>query len=177
MSVVGANSLGIIISQLLIYYQAVPILCTQHEENLNIAKESGIYYVLGSEDNWQKEVVSITGGRMCKQVIYIANSDIPIIKAFSLASYGAKIAYTGVAFKNNAFSFNQAIKKQLNIICLSNGYENTETAINLLANNAVDISHLKLKNYKENEVVEVLSKMNEDLSKNGFANEIIIDIM
>ena len=84
---------------------------TTNEEDYNIAKESGIYYVLGTEDNWQKEVATITSGRMTKSVVYISDCNIPSAKAFALASYNASVAFTGVYYKNNAISFAQAIKK------------------------------------------------------------------
>lgn len=176
-SVVGANYFGIILSQVLIYYQAVPILCAQHKENFDIAKNSGVYYVLNENDNWQKEVLSITGGRMTKHVVYMSNSDIPIVKAFSLASYGAKVVYTGVSGKNSAFSFNQAIKKQLDIVCINSGYDNTETAINLIANDAIDISKFNIKSFPESKAAEVLSEMNRTLSEKGFVSETVITVM
>ncbi|MBO4594730.1 MAG: zinc-binding dehydrogenase [Clostridia bacterium] len=175
-SVVGANFFGIILSQILIYYQAVPILCAQHKENFDIAKKSGVYYVLGENDNWQKEVLSITGGRMTKHVVYMSDSDIPIVKAFSLASYGARLVYTGISGKNSAFSFNQAIKKQLNIVCINSGYDNTETAINLIANDAIDISRFNIKSFPDEKAAEVLNEMNQALSEKGFATETMIEM-
>ena len=174
-SVVGANYFGIILSQILIYYQAVPILCTQHEDSFKMAKDSGIYYVLGDEDNWQKEVLSITGGRMTSHVVYMANSDIPIVKAFSLASYGAKVIYTGESNKNTSFSFHQAVKKQLEIVCVNNGYDNTEAAINLLANDAVDISRLKINCVSDNDVKTVLDDMNKTLLEKDFVHETVVE--
>ena len=85
-SIIGANNFGNILAQLLIYYQAVPIVATTNIEDYKIAKDSGIYYVLGPNDNWQKEVTAITSGRMTKSVVYISDCNIPTAKAFSLAS-------------------------------------------------------------------------------------------
>lgn len=176
-AIVGANNFGIILSELLIYYQTVPILCTQNEEDKNIAKESGVYYVLGEEDNWVKEVSSITSGRMANKVVYVSDTQISPIKAFQLSSFGARFAYTGNAYKSTAFSLNQAIKKQLNIICMNNDFTNTDVAINLLANNAIDLSHLKLNTSSFDNINETLSFMNNELKEQDKIYETIIELI
>lgn len=176
-AIVGANNFGNILAQLLIYYQAVPIVLTMNDEDYNIAKNSGIYYVLGQDDNWQKEVSAITSGRMTKSVVYISDCNIPVQKAFTLASYNACIAYTGVSYKNTSFSFAQAVKKQLQILCINNGFGNTAASINLIANKAINLSHLKLDSANYSEVPEVLKNMNETFEKDDKIYETVIDMI
>ena len=176
-AIVGANNFGNILAQLLIYYQAVPIIVTTNEEDYKIAKDSGIYYVLGSDENWQKEVSSITSGRMTKSVVYIADCNIPTAKAFSLASFNAGVAYTGVTLKNTSVSFSQAVKKQLQIQCINSRFGNTATAINLIANKAINFSHLKLDSANYDQVPSVLRKMSDTLEKNGKIYETVVDLV
>ena len=176
-AIVGANNFGNILAQLLIYYQAVPIVVTTNDEDFKIAKNSGIYYVLGQDDNWQKEVSLITSGRMTKSVVYISDCNIPAVKAFALASHNANVAYTGVSYKNNAFSFAQAIKKQLEILCINSGFGNTTTSINLIANKAINLSHLKLDSAPYDSVPETLQKMNQTLQSEGKIYETVVDMV
>ena len=176
-AIIGANNFGNILAQLLIYYQAVPIVLTTNDEDLQIAKNSGIYYALGADDNWQKEVSAITSGRMTKSVVYIADCNIPVTKAFSLASHNAGVAFTGVSFKNNSISFAQAVKKQLEIRCMNSGFGNTAASINLIANKAINLSHLKLDTTTYDAVPETLKKMNETLQKEGKIYETIVDLV
>ncbi len=176
-SVIGANNFGIIFAQLLIYYQAVPIVMTLNEESFDIAKSSGIYYVLGPNDNWQKEVSAITSGRMTDKVVYISDCDIQIAKAFSLASFGASVAFTGVTTKSTSVSFMQAIKKHLDITCINNGYGNATTSINLLANKAINLSCLKLDSVSYENIPEVFEKMNALYEKEGKFYETIVDLI
>ncbi len=176
-AVVGANNFGNILAQLLIYYQAVPIVVTNNNEDFKIAKDSGIYYVLGQDDNWQKEVAAITSGRMTKSVVYISDCNIPATKAFSLASYNASVAYTGISYKNNSFSFAQAIKKQLEILCINTGFGNTATSINLIANKAINLSHLKLDHAPYNSVPLAFKKMHETLENDGKIYETVVDLV
>jgi len=176
-TVIGANNFGNILAQLLIYYQAVPIVLTTNEEDFKIAKDSGIYYVLGNEDNWQKEINSITSGRMTKSVVYISDCNIPAAKAFALASHNAGIAFTGVSYKNNSISFAQAIKKQLQIQCINNGYGNTASSINLIANKAINLSHLKLDSSTYESVPDAINKMSQMLDEQGKIYETVVDLV
>lgn len=176
-AIIGANNFGNILAQLLIYYQAVPILMTMNDEDYKIAKDSGIYYVLGQDDNWQKEVLAITSGRMTNSVVYISDCNIPATKAFNLASYGGKIAFTGEAPKNNAVSFAQAVRKQLEIICINNGFGNTAASINLLANKAINLSHFKLDVSTFDNVPETLKKMNAMLDAEDKIYETVVDLV
>ena len=175
-AIVGANNFGNILAQMLIYQQAVPIVIDNDEENIDIAKQSGIYYVLGPNDNWNKEVSSITGGRMAKNVVYISDSEIPVSKAFGLASFNAGVAFTGV-YTTSAISFTQAIKKQLDIHCINTGIGNTAKSINLIANKAVDISKLKLNRGAYSTVPETFKKLNENLNNNVKIYETVIDMI
>ena len=176
-AIIGANNFGNILAQLLIYYQAVPIIMTTNTEDYEIAKNSGIYYVLGQDDNWQKEVTAITSGRMTKSVVYISDCNIPTAKAFALASYNASIAFTGVSYKNSPISFAQAIKKQLQILCINSGFGNTAASINLIANRAINLSHLKLDASTYDNVPQTLDKMNKMLEEKGKIYETIVDLV
>lgn len=176
-AIIGANNFGNILAQLLIYYQAVPIVMTTDEEDFNIAKNSGIYYVLGQDDNWQKEVLNITSGRMTKSVVYISDCNIPAAKAFALASFNAKIAFTGLSHKNNSISFAQAIKKQLEILCIGSGFGYTATSINLLANKAINLTHLKLDTSTYEKSPETLEKMSNMLDEQGKIYETVVDLV
>lgn len=176
-AVLGANNFGNIFSQLLIYYQAVPITMTIDEEDYEIAKKSGIYYVLGPNDNWQKEVMAITSGRLPNKIVYISDSNIPTSRAFSLAGYNTQIAFTGIFYKSANVSFLPAVKKQLDILCVNSGFGNTATSINLLANKAIDFSHLKLDTTKYSSIPETFAKLNMQFEKEGKIDETIVEMI
>ncbi len=176
-TIIGANNFGNILAQLLIYYQAVPIVVTSNDEDYEIAKASGIYYVLNQDDNWQKEVSAITSGRMTKSVVYIADCNISAVKAFALAAPNASIAFTGVSSKTSAIPFTQAIKKQLNIHCINSGFGNTAASINLIANKAINLSHLKLDNAEYAKAPEAMQKMSQTLEKEGKIYETVVDLV
>ena len=144
------------------------------KSEIEAAKAAGIYYVFGPEDNWNKEVFSLTGGRMTKSVVYFSD-DTLVAKAFGVASYGANLVYTGVSYKNNPIAFSQAIKKQLNIYCINESAGNTETSINLLANKAVNLSVLKIKTERYDKTPAVFTALANDLENNGDVTETVIE--
>ena len=62
-AVIGASEMGNILSQLLIYHQAVPILIDADEEKLAVAAQCGIYYTLKADKSLNENINRITGGR------------------------------------------------------------------------------------------------------------------
>ncbi len=176
-AIVGANDFGNILAQLLIYYQAVPILMCNSDEEYQIAKNSGIYYALNQNENWHKVVTGITSGRMAKSVVYISDCNIPITKAFALASYNASLAFTGSSYKVSPISFSQAIKKQLQIQCIDSGFGNTMASINLIANKAINLSHLKLDSCTYDNVPATIEKMSKMLDEEGKVYSTIVDLV
>ena len=125
----------------------------------------------------KKEISNITSGRMTKSVVYISDCNIPAARAFALASHNAGIAFTGVSYKNNSISFAQAIKKQLQIICINNGYENTAASINLIANKAINLSYLKLDCIPYETVPASMEKMSKMLDEENKIYETIVDLV
>jgi len=176
-AIIGANNFGNILAQLIIYYQAVPILLTLDDEEYKIAKDSGVYYVLDKDANWTKEVSNITSGRMAKNVVYIADSNIPATKAFSLASYNAKVAYTGISQKNSPIPFTQAVRKNLEILCISSDFSNTATSINLIANKAINLSCLKIDTTTYKEVPSTFKKLSDMLESEDKIRETVVNML
>ena len=114
---------------------------------------------------------------MTKSVVYVSDCNIPAAKAFALASYNAGVAFTGVSYKNNSISFAQAIKKQLQILCINSGHGNTAASINLIANKAINLSHLKLDSCTYESVPTAFEKMNAMLDEQGKIYEVIVDLV
>ena len=175
-AVMGDSNFAIILCELLMYYSAVPILITNTDEYYDIAKKSGIYYVLNEKDNAVKEVSQITSGRMAEKVVFINDGGVTATKAFALASYGAEVAFTGVFSKNNTASLNQAIRKQLDIRCINNGFGNTGTSINLLSNKAFNLEFLKINSTDYQNVVNTFESLSNDFESSSKITETIVEI-
>ena len=72
--IVGASTLGLIIAQLALYYQMIPILVDLDAEKLALAASWGVYYTLNpTYDNLERRVEEITGGRMAESSVYVGD--------------------------------------------------------------------------------------------------------
>ena len=147
-AIVGGSFLANIIAQLLMYYQSVPILIDSNEKNLDIAHKTNVYYTLVADKNLESEVLSITGGRKCRKVIYVSDSNASIDIIDKVACDDAQVGVTGITTTKSKLSCSFAFDKQLNVTFIKDGSENVETAINLLAQKAIILSYFKLPTFK-----------------------------
>ena len=137
-AIFGSTKTGLIIAQLVAYYQAVPVFISTNNELLNIARELGVFYCFNPEEtDAEKEVLAITGGRMCKELILLSNSDINMKDVYNVAVTNANICLAGYSNKDSKLSVAQICRRHLNIFGVYNGAGNYSSAINLLATNTV----------------------------------------
>ncbi len=138
-AVVGADLMGILICQLLIYQQAAPILVDANESRLAFARTCGVYYTVPADGKLVSTVASVTGGRLAAGAVYTttATGNDPEIP-FSLCARGGKVVYFGAYAGKVEVSLELAFRKHLSVHCVSQGVKYLTTAINLMANKAID---------------------------------------
>ena len=161
----GATSFNIILGQLALYYQAIPIIVDTDEEALDVAEQHGIYYALNSaKENIQERIIEITAGKLADQVV--VDCDIfPSIDANILnvaAKYG-NVAFVGRDTAIDKFNIDAhfIISKRLSIFGVNDGYGEIETAINLLATEVIDVEGLLEKMYDFSEVQEAFTTLSQ----------------
>ncbi len=176
-AIIGAGNLGNILSQIMIYYQCVPILIDNDKTQLANAEKSGVYYRVSTDDNPQKYINNVTAGRFCKGVVYITESYINPKVAFSLASFGAPVVITGTTSRSPKIDLTLACEKQLTIMCVTNGFGNTASAINLVNNKAVNFAYLPVNKISFNEVPALFKKGNAAFEKKETFVNAIVDLM
>ncbi len=136
--VVGAGTLGLILCQLAMYYQMVPVLVDLDEEKLELAKKWGVYYTLNPTfDNLERRVEQITGGRMCEAAVFTAEG-VGLNAALRLVKNASEVVIAGhSACNQHHVDMNIIMKKQLVVKGVCNGAGEMPSAINLLANSIV----------------------------------------
>lgn len=78
-AIFASTKTGIILAQLVLYYQGVPILVSNNEDLLESARELGIFYCLNSTQlDIEEEILTITGGRMCREVVLFSDSEFSV---------------------------------------------------------------------------------------------------
>lgn len=157
-AVVGANLLGILLCQLLIYQQAAPILIDAEPERLEFAKSCGVYYTMTADENLLNNVANVTGGRLASGAIYLASSrrNDPSIP-FSVCAQHRDVVFCGFGEKLS-IDFALPFRKQLSVYCVTHRSDNLEAAINLVVSGAVDVSAFEFRVQKAENAANVLEE-------------------
>lgn len=167
---VGATPLNIIIAQLVIYYQAIPILIDFNDDILKITTHYGIFYTvcLKTEDV-KRRVVEITGGRMAEHVVYATDSNEPTHNIFGLAMQGGKVAIVGYDYDDNFLTadIREVLSSQLKIIGICEAKSEFVSALNILANNAVIASPFITKRVNFLNVDNMINTIYDNNEKNS----------
>ena len=142
-AIFASTKTGLILAQLVAYYQAVPVLISSRNELLDMAREMGIFYCFNPEEtDIEKELVAVTGGRMCKELIILSNSEVNMKDVYSAATFNANICLAGYSNKDSKLSVANICRKHLNIFGVYNGAGSYSSAINLLVTDTVNVDLL-----------------------------------
>ncbi len=160
--VLGGGLYGNILCQILIYHRAVPILADNNAERLACAKKSGIYYTFPNDDTLHHNVLSVTGGKMADGAVYLAfaNRAEPSV-LFNLVTRGAYVAFCSFTGKSLPVNLEYALKNNVTIKGITESREFVSTAINLLANKAVNFNEFTFKSSKEEELPTLLENYSQ----------------
>lgn len=136
-AVFGGGKLGVILSCLITYYQAVPIFVESDAALKNIALDKNVFYTFDATKTVTNEIFNATGGRMCEKVVYFAESDLPISVAIEACGQNSVFCVGGLFNKKTEFSVPSVQKKNLTVCGVDNPYGNFPSALNILAKNII----------------------------------------
>jgi threonine dehydrogenase-like Zn-dependent dehydrogenase len=161
--VVGGGMYGNILCQILIYHRIVPILADNNPVHLEWAKKSGIYYTFQNDDNLKNNLLKVTGGKLADAVVYLAfaNKSDPS-SFFPLVARNSLVAIAAKAKENINVNLQSAIKNNLTIKGITESHEYISTAINLLANKAVNYSAFPYFTHPEEELPSLLEEYSKE---------------
>ncbi len=166
--VLGGGLYGNILCQILIYHRAVPILADNNRERLLRAKRSGIYYTFPNDDTLRENVLNVTGGKLADAAVYLAfaNRCEPSV-LFPLVKRDAYVSFCSITGKSLHVNLEYAMKNNVTIKGITESREFVSTAINLLANKAVNFSEFTFKSFREEELPNLLEKYADVYSSGG----------
>ena len=170
--VVGGGLYGNILCQILIYHRAVPILADNNPDRLARARRSGIYYTFPHDETIKTRVSEVTGGKMADGAVYLAFSNrcepsmiVPLVKR------DARVAFCSQTSKPLNVNLENALKNNVTIKGITESREFISTAINLLANKAVNFSEFTFRSYREEELPELMQKYSTLYESNSYLPE------
>ncbi|MCL2177045.1 MAG: zinc-binding dehydrogenase [Firmicutes bacterium] len=161
-AIFGGGITGNILAQLVLYYQAVPIIIDDDEHKLEIAKAHGVYYTVNAKtENVQSKIREITSSRGAEVGVYIASSNLDLGDMLgSMDEYG-RVCILGTEYNKQYLnvSLTQILSRQLNVLGVKSGYGFMAQAINILANKAVNLTGLTREVVQFKDVPKVLEKL------------------
>ncbi len=160
-AVVGADIVGILVCQLLIYQQASPILVDANRSRLEFAKTCGIYYTVQATAGAVSAVASYTGGRLCDGAVFIATAsgnspELP----FRFSAQEKSVVFFATSINKVVVDLDSAFRKHITVQCVSHGTKFLTTAINLMANRAVDPTPFHANTVRPEETASLLEQYN-----------------
>lgn len=164
-AVIGAGETGNILSQLLIYHQAVPVLIDSDESKLAVAAKCGIYYTLKADDTLIKNLSEITGGRMAEGCVYTSFCALAPDLPFELTAVRGKVIYAGLEFPEIGVKLKAALEKKLTVTGTTDDFAQSYAAINLLVNKAVDFTPFQVEERNISEISDIFAEKNQMLEK------------
>ncbi len=172
--IAGASTIGLILSQIAIYYQLVPILVDMDADKLRVAESWGVYYTLNPMyDNLERRVEEITGGRMCEFSVFCGDG-IPFSNIARLVKENGIVIISGYSsHQTHQLDMDIVLQKQLTVKGVGDGYGEMSTAINLLANKIIKTDGLISKKAYFEDVPSVVEECVEYPFK---YNNILIEI-
>ena len=175
-AVVGATALGIILCQLLVYYQAVPILIDSRTARLDFARQCGVTYAFLNDENLDGNINDITGAAFADGAVYVASGNAIVnTVAFRVTAPEKNVVFCGFAPDTLQVNLEMALRKQLHVMGVSRASENISSAINLLANKAVNVSLFSQKTYTLDELPQAYEDKLNSEAGNQNINLTIID--
>lgn len=160
-AVVGGDMLGIITCLLLIYQQASPILIDTRRERLDFARKCGVYYTLTADGELLENVGNITGGRLTDGAVCVTTAENDNTLPFKVCARGANVVLCDLTHRDLDVNFGTVVKKQLSVFGVSDAPDYIETAINLIANKAVDLSGIHATESPADAVNEIFKRYRE----------------
>lgn len=162
-AVIGADLIGLFISRLLIYRQAAPILVDSRDDRLEYARSRGVYYTSRTDDGLMDLVGTVTGGRLADGVVFVTGSgETDISLALNVCAPEKNVVLCGTGGDALQVDLDLLLRKRLTLRGVTDGTEELETAINLVANKAIDVNKFNYLIYGPDKIIPLLLSIGKD---------------
>lgn len=163
-AIVGSGFTANLLCQIAQYHKLVPIVIDNNAQNLERAKKAGAYYSFPADDDLITNVSEATGGAMCDASIFTTCSNLrPHISA-RVVKNGATVVFAGFSTVNFNFEAHYIFEKSLKIFSVTNGYDYSEVAINMLMHNAITLDLFEKEVLTDFDAKDVLAKRFDEIA-------------
>jgi threonine dehydrogenase-like Zn-dependent dehydrogenase len=138
-AIVGGGFFGSILTQIALYHKFVPIVIDNYKQNIERLKKSGVYYAFEADDDLVANISDATSGTLCDAAVYTSCCKLsPSIPARVLAKRKDMVlgGFSGLSMNIDC---QPMFEKGLRLYAVSDGFDYTEVAINMLVHGAINL--------------------------------------
>ena len=165
-AVVGGDTLGNIIAQVLQYHKIIPIVIDNNPSNLERARKCGVYYAFQADDDAVQNVAEATNGNMCDAAIYTTDSYLPVSLTARIVGNQKSIVFSGFSTIRNSIAVRDVLEKDLHIYGVTNAAGYTDSVINMLLHGAVKFDHFETEVLTQFDPVQIFTEKCENILTN-----------
>ena len=166
-AVVGGDTLGNIIAQVLQYHKIIPIVIDNNPTNLDRARRCGVYYAFPADDDALQNVEEATNGNLCDAAIYTTDSYLPVSLTARIVANQKSIVFSGFSTIRNSIAVKDVLEKDLHIYGVTNAAGYTDSVINMLLHGAVNFDHFDKQILDQFDPVQLFTEKCENILTPG----------
>lgn len=165
-SIIGGSLLSLVVAQLALYYQAIPILIASDKRYLSLAEAGGVfYYIDDTKEDVVSKVFEITGGRMSDYCILHAFAGSTATYMSALTANGGEcriVNLTSIYIPRIDVNLSEFTRKNLTIKGISCGFDSFNTAIHILAQKQISFDNYIDKRVDLEDAQELFLELSKD---------------
>ena len=162
-AVIGGDTLGNIIAQVLQYHKVIPIVIDNNPTNLERARRCGVYYAFTADDDAYQNVAEATNGNLCDAAIYTTDSYLPVSLTARIVGNRKSIVFSGFSTIRNSIAVKDVLEKDLHIYGVTNAAGYTDSVINMLLHGAVNFEHFDKQILEQFDPVQIFTEKCENI--------------
>jgi len=161
--ILGAGTIGLLVSMLVNYLDAIPILIDPLDKRLSVAKELGVPYVINPHmEDGVRRVEEITLGRKAEVVIEASGAGEAVRETINYVSFAGRISLIGYPKGEILYPTYLITKKELDLKGSRNSIKAFPEAIKLLENGKINIDPLITDIIDFNDMPEYIKEVSEN---------------
>ena len=160
----GGNALALIVAQVAMYHKLVPIMIVGDPACAEKLKKSGVYFSFVNDENLSENIAAATSGIKCDASVYISASGISSDVASSVLARDKTLVLEGMASLNYKINSLPLLRHNTKVICVTDGFGYTESAINMILHGAIDLSGIEKQVLTEFDPAAILKEKLSDLA-------------
>jgi threonine dehydrogenase-like Zn-dependent dehydrogenase len=166
-AIVGGGFFGSILTQVALYHKFIPIVIDNYKQNIERLKRNGVYYAFEADDDLLNNIMDATSGSLCDGAIYTSCCKLSTAIPARVLAKKKDMVLGGFSTVSSLFDTQHMFEKGLRMYAVSDGYDYTEVAINMLVHGAINLDSFEKRILTDFTPETLLQEQLNNLAYNG----------